>query len=271
MAKDNRETGRRPTADEALAVWRRYKATGDLGLRNRLVLTYLPLVKHAAYKKLRELPVSCEVDHLISAGIVGLIGALDLDDPDKGAGLEPYLWTRIHGSVLDELRKRDWASRSLRRLERDLTQARKSFTAIHKRPPTTEELADMVNMTPSELRSKEGEIANSDVTSLSSLVLTDGETAIELVETLETEDETTDPEQMAARQQAKERFRLAFEKLSPREREIAILLYVKEMTLREIGEVIGVSESRISQIHRQLKGRIRELLDDESSLFTEAA
>lgn len=126
-------------------------------------------------------------------------------------------------------------------------------------------------MTPSELRSKEGEIADSDLTSLSSLVLTDGETAIELVETLETEDETTDPERMAARQQAKERFRLAFEKLSPREREIAILLYLKEMTLREIGEVIGVSESRVSQIHKQLKGRIRELLEDEASLFTEAA
>lgn len=128
-----------------------------------------------------------------------------------------------------------------------------------------------MNMTPSELRSKEGEIADSDLTSLSSLVLTDGETAIELVETLETEDETTDPERMAARQQAKERFRLAFEKLSPREREIAILLYLKEMTLREIGEVIGVSESRVSQIHKQLKGRIRELLEDEASLFTEAA
>lgn len=126
-------------------------------------------------------------------------------------------------------------------------------------------------MTPSELRSKEGEIADSDLTSLSSLVLTDGETAIELVETPETEDETTDPERMAARQQAKERFRLAFEKLSPREREIAILLYLKEMTLREIGEVIGVSESRVSQIHKQLKGRIRELLEDEASLFTEAA
>ena len=123
-------------------VWQEHRETGDLALRNRLVLTYVPLVKHIVYRKLRELPASCEVDDLISCGIETLIGAIDRYDPAKGASLEPYLWTRIHGAVLDELRRRDWAPRSLRRLERDLARARDTFTGAHGRPPTRTELAD---------------------------------------------------------------------------------------------------------------------------------
>jgi RNA polymerase sigma factor FliA len=261
----------RPTADESLALWRQYKASGDLSLRNRLVLTYVPLVKHIVYKKLRELPASCEVEDLISCGIESLIAAIDRYDPAKGAGLEPYLWTRIHGAVLDELRRRDWAPRSLRRLERDIKQARETFTGVHGRPPTREELASMMDMSKADLREKEHEIANSDLTSLSSLVVTEGETAIELVDTLESSDRTADPEHAASWDEAKEKFRRAFELLPAREREVAVLLYVKNLTLREIGEVLDVSESRVSQIHSQLKRRIRERLEGDSVLFSEVA
>lgn len=261
----DRDKRDRPGADESLAVWHRYKASGDVGLRNRLVLTYLPLVKHIAYKKLRELPACCELDDLISAGILSLMSALDRYDPGKGAALEPFLWTRIHGSVLDELRRRDWAPRSLRRLERDLADARTTFNDLHRRSPTLDELAAMVSMTPTEVRDKEREIEHSSLTSLNSLVLTEGEPTMELVDTLEAEDERTDPEQMAARQETKEQFRRGFGQLSEREREIAILLYVKELTMREVGEVMDVSESRISQIHGRLKARVRELAQAESS------
>jgi RNA polymerase sigma factor FliA len=142
----------RPTADESFRLWERYKASGDLSLRHRLVLTYVPLVKHIAYKKLRELPACCEIDDLLSCGIEGLIHAIDRYDPSKGAALEPYLWTRIHGSVLDELRRRDWAPRSLRRFERELKKARATFGGAHGRAPTQQELQ------------------NSDLTSLSTLV-----------------------------------------------------------------------------------------------------
>jgi len=270
MTQDTHKEGR-TTPDQALALWKQYKATGDLSLRNRLVLTYVPLVKHIVYKKLRELPASCEVDDLISCGIESLIGALDRYDPAKGAGIEPYLWTRIHGSVLDELRRRDWAPRSLRRLERDLKKARETFTGAHGRPPTREELAAAMEMSVPELREKEQEIANSDVTSLSSLVVTEGETAIELVDTIENEDASTDPEHMASWDDAKQKFRRAFEQLPAREREVAVLLYVKNLTLREIGEVLDVSESRVSQIHSQLKRRIRERLEDDTALFSEVA
>ena len=271
MTTDTRRDHQRPTAEQSFALWEEYKASGDLSLRNRLVLTYVPLVKHIVYKKLRELPASCEVEDLISCGVESLIPAIDRYDPDKGAALEPYLWTRIHGSVLDELRRRDWAPRSLRRLERDLKHARETFTGVHGRPPGRDELADAMNMTPSQLRDKEQEIQNSDLTSLSSLVVTEGETAIELIDTLEGDDPSTDPEHMAGWDEAKEKFRRAFDQLPAREREVAVLLYVKNLTLREIGEVLDVSESRVSQIHSQLKRRIRERLDSETLLFSEVA
>jgi RNA polymerase sigma factor FliA len=259
------------TAERSLRLWERFRDTRDLSLRNRLVLTYVPLVKHVVYKKMRELPASCEAEDLISCGIEALISALDLYDPDKGAGLEPYLWTRIHGAVLDELRRRDWAPRSLRRLERDLKRARSTFTGAHGRPPTREELAGMLSMTSEELRDKEQEIANSDLTSLSSLVITDSDGSIELLDTLESGDDAADPERMAAREDMKARFRRAFDRLPTRDREVAVLLYVKHLTLREIGEVLGVSESRVSQLHGQLKGRIREALRADAELFSEVA
>ncbi len=251
----------------AEALWREYKATGDIRLRNRLVLTYVPLVKHIVYKKIRELPPSCEVDDLISCGIETLIGALDRYDPEKGASLDPYLWTRIHGAVLDELRRRDWAPRSLRRLERDLLRAQEAFTGAHGRAPTRLELADMMHMKPAELREKEYEIRRSDLTSLSSFAVSDGESEIELIETIESDDPHADPEQRATREEARAKFRRAFERLSPREREVAVLLYVRNLTLREIGEVLEVSESRVSQIHSQLKRRIRERLVQDAALF----
>jgi RNA polymerase sigma factor for flagellar operon FliA len=265
------QSGERPAADQSLALWREYKLSGDRSLRNRLVLTYVPLVKHIVYKKLRELPASCEVDDLLGCGIESLIHSIERYDPDKGAALEPYLWTRIHGAVLDELRRRDWAPRSLRRLERDIKRARETFTGAHGRAPSYQELADMVNMRPAALRDSEREIQNSDLTSLSSLVVGEGETTIELVDTLESRDASTDPVHRASSDEAKEKFRRAFDHLSPREREVAVLLYVMNLTLREIGEVLGVSESRVSQLHSRLKGRIRQRLESHRALFSEAA
>ncbi len=120
-------------ADDAMALWRQYNRSGDERLRDRLVLTYAPLVKFIVYRKLGELPASCDVDDLVSAGLEALIKAIDRYDPVKGATLEQFAWTRIHGAVIDELRRSDWAPRSLRRWERDVRRAQTEFHAIHGR------------------------------------------------------------------------------------------------------------------------------------------
>ena len=128
-------TKKRISAEDALELWRAYKATGDIAARNRLVMTYAPLVKYIVFKKVRELPARCEVEDFISCGLEALIASIDRYDPEKGATLEQFAWTRIHGAVLDELRRQDWAPRSLRRWERDIHKAREQFTALHGRRP----------------------------------------------------------------------------------------------------------------------------------------
>ncbi len=112
----------RPSAQETLEVWKDYRRSGDPKLRDRLVLTLAPIVKYIVYPKVREIPARCEVDDFISCGLEALVRCIDRYDPEKGATLEQYAWTRIHGAVLDELRRNDWAPRSVRRFDRDMHQ-----------------------------------------------------------------------------------------------------------------------------------------------------
>jgi RNA polymerase sigma factor FliA len=269
--KPDPKTRKRISHEETLALWKQYRETNDPQLRNRIVLTFAPLVKYIVYNKIRELPARCEVDDFISCGLEALINSIDRYDPDKGATLEQYAWTRIHGAVLDELRRQDWAPRSLRRWERDIARARERFTSNHGRQPTTEELAEAMGTTPDELRTRQGEISTSDVTSLNTLVLSEEETNVERIDTIVSEDRSADPEAAAMTEAAKARFRRAFSALPEREREVAVLLYVKNLTLREIGEILAVSESRVCQIHSELKRKLRDALKGEAGLFSEVA
>jgi RNA polymerase sigma factor FliA len=260
----------RVTANEAHALWREYKRTGDVRARNRLVMTFAPLVKYIVFKKVRELPARCEVEDFISCGLEALIASIDRYDPEKGATLEQFAWTRIHGAVIDELRRLDWAPRSLRRWERDIARARDQFAAVHGRPPSRAQLAEALAMPVEELRRRQDEIAVSDVTSLNALVVSDEESTVERIDTLAAADERLDPEHATATEAAKERFRAAFEQLPRREREVAVLLYVKNLTLREIGDILGVSESRVCQIHTQLKRTLKQELSQDAQLFAHA-
>src|SRR4051794_11774687 len=267
---------RRVSADEALALWSEYKRTGDVQVRNRLVMTFAPLVKYIVFKKVRELPARCEVEDFISCGLEALIASIDRYDPDKGATLEQFAWTRIHGAVLDELRRQDWAPRSLRRWERDIARARTQFLSNNGRRPTNEELAASLAITVDELRTKQDEISVSDVTSLNTLVVSEDETTVERIDTIAETNERMDPEHARPSlnppggaeeettverthptpetnermppdpppptRQPKNKSPAASEQLPRREREVAVMLYVNNMTLREIGDVLGVSE-----------------------------
>jgi RNA polymerase sigma factor for flagellar operon FliA len=172
--------------------------------------------------------------------------------------------------VLDELRRLDWAPRSLRRWERDIARARDQFAALHGRPPSRAQLADALAIPVEELRRRQDEIAVSDVTSLNALVISDDESTVERIDTLAAADERLDPEHATATEEAKARFRAAFERLPRREREVAVLLYVKNLTLREIGDILGVSESRVCQIHTQLKRTLKHQLSQDAQLFAHA-
>ena len=259
----------RPPAPEVLATWTQYRRSGDLQLRDRLVFTFMPMVRYIVYRKVREVPAHCDVEDFLSCGVEALIRSIERYDPDKGATLEQYAWTRIHGAVLDELRRHDWAPRSLRRDERTINAARDSFLSMHERQPSREELAAEVGMTPSELTSRLDQVAVAEVGSLNRSVRSDESVTIEQIDTLESVDRESDPIVHAERGEAKERFRKAFAQLSKQEREVAVMLYVEELTLREIGTRLGVTESRISQIHTRLRRRLYEQLSGELALFSE--
>ena len=262
---------RRASSEDALELWTEYKRSGDLKVRNRLVMTFAPLVKYIVFKKVRELPARCEVEDFIACGLEALIASIDRYDPAKGATLEQFAWTRIHGAVLDELRRQDWAPRSVRRWERDIRRARESFSTIHGRRPTREELAESLAISVADLRRREDDIAVSGVTSLNSLVTSAEDTSVERIDTLAGDDERLDPEHASTTSEAKRKFRSAFATLPQREREVAVLLYVKELTLREVGDVLGVSESRICQIHSQLRRTLKAQLSEDAPLFAAVA
>ena len=255
-----------------MELWYEYQRSGDQRLRDRLVLTYAPLVKFIVYRKIGELPASCEVDDLVSAGLEALIKSLDRYDPAKGATLEQFAWTRIHGAVIDELRRGDWAPRSLRRWERDMRRVQSEFRSIHGRAPPDSELADALNMTP--------DAADQPQARPDRL----GRHLAEHPRARPRRRERRAHRRPAQRRRlhrsaARGRQDAGQGALPPRlrqrsarrEREVAVLLYVKNLTLREIGEVLGVSESRVCQIHGELKKTLKRALADDAELLREVA
>jgi RNA polymerase sigma factor FliA len=259
----------RAPAAEVLARWHEYRLTGDRELRDRLVFTFMPMVRYIVYRKVREVPAQCDVDDFLSCGLEALIRSIERYDPDKGATLEQYAWTRIHGAVLDELRRHDWAPRSLRRDERAIDHARERFASTHEHQPSREELAAQVGMTPLELTDRLDQLSLAEIGSLNRAVRSEEGATIEQIDTLESPDTDSDPIARAELGEAKAHFRKAFARLSKQEREVAVLLYVEGWKLRDIGERLGVSASRVCQIHTQLRRRLYEQLSGELTLFTE--
>jgi RNA polymerase sigma factor FliA len=257
----------RPPASKLLATWRAYKQSGDRKLRDQLIFALMPMVRYIVYRKVREVPAHCDAEDFLSCGLEALIHSIERYDPDKGATLEQYAWTRVQGAVLDELRRHDWAPRSLRRDERLIAGALAGFLADNERRPSHQELATRVGMTPRRLTERLDEVALVEVDSLNRSVHSEQDAPIERIDTLPSADRDSDPLASATRREAKARFRRAFACLSQREREVAVLLYVNEWTLREIGERLGVSESRVSQIHTELRKRLYEQLSGELALF----
>jgi RNA polymerase sigma factor for flagellar operon FliA len=261
----------RLSTENVQRLWEQYHASGDARDRDRLVLSLAPMVKYIVYRKVREIPSRCEVEDFISSGIEALMRSIDRYDPGLGASLEQFAWTRINGAVLDELRRNDWAPRSLRRTERDISRARESFIAIQGRAPTKAELAGLVGISVDQLETHLGLIYRSEIGSLNDVIFGEDEVQIERIDTLTSHDQDADPVSSAVRDDVRERFRAAFEQLPDRERQIAILLYVHNLTLREIGEVLGLTESRICQIHGKLRRRLRDAMSSDDQYFSEAA
>jgi RNA polymerase sigma factor FliA len=254
--------GQRLTASEAETLWRNWKQRRDARSRDQLVVAYAPMVRYIASRKLRELPAHCELDDLASAGLVALLEAIDRFDPAKGATFEQYAWTRVAGALLDELRKQDWASRSVRREGRRIERARDSFFARHGTMPNEQELAAELGTTVADLRATLEDIDRSDVASLNAPARGADDGAVgEVGETIQAPTGDHEPETTLLGSDRNAAVRAAIARLSEREREVLALVHVQELPGAEIGRMLGISESRVSQILAGIRAKLKRQLE----------
>lgn len=255
-------TAQRLTASEAETLWRSWKNRRDTRARDQLVLAYAPMVRYLASRKLRELPAHCDLDDLASAGLVALVEAVDRFDPAKGASFEQYAWTRVAGALVDELRKQDWASRSVRREGRRIERARDSFVARHGITPTEIELAAELGTTVDGLRATLEDIDRSEVGSLNAPARgADDASSVEVGETIQAPYGENDPEGTLLGADRSAAMRAAIARLSERERHILALVHVQALPGAEIGRLLEVSESRVSQILSGIRIKLKRQLE----------
>jgi RNA polymerase sigma factor for flagellar operon FliA len=240
-------------------TWLAYKKTPTQALRNVLMENYLHLVRYNAERIHVKLPDEVELDDLMSAGIFGLMDAIAAFDLERGVKFETYCAPRIRGAILDELRSMDWVPRSVRARARQIERAIAELEARFGRAPTDEEISKKLGISEDELEESLGEISRSSIAALDELWTVSssgGGDQVALIDTIEDES-APDPQGTLSVTEQKEALADAIARLPEREKLVVTLYYYEELTLREIGEVLGVTESRVSQLHTKAILRLK--------------
>jgi RNA polymerase sigma factor for flagellar operon FliA len=240
-------------------VWVQFKLDQtNQDLRNILIEQYFPLVRFNAERVWAKLPDGVDLNDLISAGVFGLMDAIEAFDMERGVKFETYCVPRIRGAMLDELRTMDWVPRLVRSKASKLEAARKQLQAAHGRPPTDQELADKMQMPLEEFEKMKSEASAVNLVSLNKKWYeTDSYKdvrEIDIIEDTKGEDPTNGI-------QKRDVMRLVTKGLNRNERLIIILYYYEELTMKEIGQTLGLSESRVSQMHSSIVGRLKDQLN----------
>lgn len=238
-------------------LWRDFKKTGDKELRNLLIEKYLPLVKYIAERVLAKLPQNIELDDLTSAGIFGLMDAIEGFDLDRGVKFETYCTTRIRGAILDELRSLDWVPRIVRNKANRIESTWKELEMELGRAPTDVEMAERLQMTLQEYEDLLREASAITIFSLSDKVKEEqGSKSLSKIDLLE-DKKQEDPEEELRRKEITE---FITKGLTRKERLIMLLYYYEELTMREIGATLNLSESRVCQLHSRIIFRLKNQL-----------
>jgi RNA polymerase sigma factor for flagellar operon FliA len=248
-------------AEDVLEVWRTFRRTGDQSVRDRLILMYAPIVKYVAGRLGSGLPAHVDEGDLVSYGLLGLISAIERYDPDRDVKFETYAIARIKGSILDELRSLDWVPRSVRSRARQIERAMSELEAKIGRAPTDEEIAEKVGITVDELEGSLTDISRSSIAALDELwtISGSGGDQVALIDTIE-DTQGPEPQSAFAQTELREMVADAITSLPEREKLVITLYYYEDLTLREIGEVLGVTESRVSQLHTKAVLRLKARL-----------
>ncbi len=257
----------RAEIEQAISVlWREYKASGEERLRERLILHYSPLVKYVAGRVGVGLPPNIEQADLVSYGIFGLIDAIEKFDIERAIKFETYAISRIKGAIIDELRSIDWIPRSVRYKAREVEKAYAALEARLHRTPTEAEVAGELGIALEDLHTIFGQVSFVNVVALDELLTAGGEKGdkLSLVDTLE-DTKAEDPVAAFETEETKYLLAKAINTLPEREKIVVTLYYYEGLTLAEIGQVLGVTESRICQMHTkavlQLRGKLADQKD----------
>lgn len=239
-----------PTDAELENLWAEYKSTRSESAREALIVHYSPLVKYVAGRVAVGLPQNVEQADLVSYGMFGLIDAIDKFEPDRGFKFETYAISRIKGAVLDELRSIDWVPRSVRAKVRQIERAYAKLESVHHRAPSDEELAEELEWTVDQLQTALTQISTVGVAALDEILAGSGDRG-ESMTLGDTIADRSSSGPMGAFEVAETRQLLgqAINGLPEREKIVLTLYYYESLTLQEIGRVLGVTESRVCQIH----------------------
>ena len=248
--------------DAAVAdLWARYVVDRDSTLRDRLILHYAPLVKYVAGRVGSGLPAHVEQADLASYGTFGLIDAITRYEPSREVKFESYAMTRIRGAIIDELRSTDWIPRSVRVRAREFERTVATLEAKFRRSPTDTEVAEEMGMSVEDIRKFLGQLSLVNVVALDELLSDDEGSAPRLVDTLQ-DVSALDPQAMVEHGEARQLLARAVEQLPEREKVVVSLYYFEGLTLADIGRVLGVTESRICQLHTKAVLHLRTKLAD---------
>ncbi len=244
--------------------WRRYKRQGDQRAREQLIVAYSPLVKYVAGRLASGLPAHVEEADLISYGLLGLMNAVERFELEREIKFETYAITRIRGAIIDELRSQDWVPRSVRSRARDIERANAKLENRLQRAPTDEEMAAALDISVEEFQESLLQISTSTIAALDELwtVSDSSGDQVSLLDTLH-DPGAPDPSRAVDESELKDRVADAIARLPEREKLVVALYYYENLTLREIGEVLGVTESRVSQLHTKAVLRLRSRMSDD--------
>jgi RNA polymerase sigma factor FliA len=251
------------TDPEVVALWERYKADGDPKARERLILQYSPLVKYVAGRVSVGLPATIEHADLTSYGMFGLIDAIEKFDITRGLKFETYAISRIKGAIIDELRSIDWIPRSVRSKARDVEKALTTLESKLRRTPTETELAEEMGIGINELRTTLAQVSLTSIVALDESFGGGEDDRQALVDTLQ-DPKAPDPEASYEDIELKSLLAESVNRMTEREKVVIVLYYFEGMTLAQIGEVLGVTESRVCQMHTKAVLGLRAKLTERT-------
>ncbi|MFP4010145.1 MAG: RNA polymerase sigma factor WhiG [Spirochaetaceae bacterium] len=241
-------------------LWRLYKDTGDPEIRDRIVRQYAPLVKYVAGKVAVGMPHNVEFDDLVGYGVFGLFDAIEKFDPQKHVKFKTYAVTRIRGAIFDELRSIDWVPRSIRQKAREIEDTVQKLESSLGRAATDEEVARELGITTKEYEKTIQKVSSTSILSLNDVWYTgEDNDKVSIADSIESP-QSLNPDVIVEKDEIKRVITESIRELPEKEKKVLVLYYYEDLTLKEIGQVLEVTESRVSQLHTKAIMRLRTKL-----------